>query len=436
MSLPASAPATQTRVPYDEAPVNRLVIIVTIAALGGIFVDGYILGVIGGASVPATDELGLSLLGSGLIAASALIGIFVSGLFFGRVADRFGRKRVFFWNLVGFTVVSVLQLFVVGTWDLVALRLLLGLLIGVEYAVGTSLLAEFTPVKKRSLLLGAIGPFWFVGFIAAFVVSHFWDPASWRWLLASSAIPAIIVLVIRISIPESPRWLQGQGRTAEAEAIVARHWGPGVTLPSTVQVQPRTSLREFFVKNDWRRVFYAGFFWFCQVGPLFAIFTFITPTLASLGFGSGFGLDLLMNAFQLAGAAFGLWLLHLMSRRGFVIWTFAILAALLVVLGVWSDQPPALKLVVFSAFVFIIVASNSIQYVYPPEMFSTQFRSTGVGFAAAFSRVGAAGAVYLFPLLLDSFGASATLLVMAAFPLAGLIASLLWAPETKTSVLT
>ncbi|PRI10657.1 MFS transporter [Leucobacter massiliensis] len=417
--------------PYDEAPVNRMVVIVTIAALGGIFVDGYILGVIGGAVGPASEELGLSLLGSGLIAASALIGIFISGLFFGRVADRFGRKRVFFWNLVGFVIVSILQLFVVGTWDLVAYRLLIGLLIGVEYAVGTSLLAEFTPVKKRSLLLGMIAPFWFVGFISAFVVSHFWDPAAWRWLLATSAIPAVLVLIVRVTIPESPRWLQSRGRIAEAEQVVRKHWGAEYGLPSIVKTETSSSLREFFTQNDWRRIVYSGLFWLCQVGPLFAIFTFITPVLDSLGFGGTFGFDLLVNAFQLAGAAFGIWLLAVMSRRGFVIWTFAVLAAMLVYLGLWADQPPVLKLVVFGAFVFVIVASNTIQYVYPPEMFETHYRSTGVGFAAAISRIGAAGATYLFPLALDSLGVSTTLLLMAAFSLVGLLASIAWAPETK-----
>ena len=85
--------------------------------------------------------------------------------------------------------------------------------------------------------------------------------------------------------------------------------------------------------------------------------------------------------------------------------------------------------------VLIITASNSIQYVYPPEMFTTRFRSTGVGYAAAFSRVGAAGATYLFPVTLEHLGVSSTLLIAAIFPLVGFIASLFWAPETKYSAL-
>ncbi|WP_029088261.1 MFS transporter [Brevibacterium album] len=416
----------------EDAPVNRLVVLVAIGAFGGIFVDGYILGVIGGAVGPAGEELGLSALDQGLIAASALIGIFVSGMFFGRIADRFGRKRVFFWNLVGFVVVSLAQLFVVGTWDLVALRLLLGLLIGVEYAVGTALLAEFTPRLKRSVFLGSIAPFWFVGFIAAFVVAHFWPADQWRLLLATSAVPAFITLLIRFAIPESPRWLQSRGRDAEAQEIVTRHFGEQYALPEVVGgTDEETSLRSFFRDNDWRRVLYSGLFWFCQVGPLFAIFTFIGPVLDSLGLGGGFSADLVMNGLQLAGAAVGLWLLWALPRRTFVISTFAVITALLLYLGLWPDQPLMLTLVVFGAFVLIITASNSIQYVYPPEMFPTRYRSTGVGFAAAISRVGAASATYLFPFTLETMGVTTTLLIAAVFPAVGLAASFLWAPETK-----
>lgn len=415
----------------DDAPMNKMIWLVAITAFGGIFVDGYILGVIGTAIGPAAQELSLTPLGQGLIASSALIGIFIAGPFFGGIADRFGRKRVFFWNLVGFTAVSFAQLFVVGTWDLFALRLLLGMLIGVEYAVGTALLAEFTPKLKRSVLLGSISLFWFAGFVAAFVVGHFWEPSAWRWLLASSAIPALITLLLRLRVPESPRWLQSQGRDEEAQAIITRHWGADFTLPDIPLSKERTTLATFFRENDWRRILYSGLFWFCQVGPLFAIFTFITPVLDSLGVNNGFSTDLVMNGVQMLGAVLGLWLLYKLTRRFFVISTFGATLFFLLLLGLWPNMAPMPALIIFGAFVLIITASNNIQYVYPPEMYETRFRSTGVGMAAAISRVGAAGATYLFPLTLSSLGVSATLIIAAAFPLVGLITSIMWAPETK-----
>ncbi|CAM3066681.1 Sugar transporter [Paracoccus aminovorans] len=80
---------------------------------------------------------------------------------------------------------------------------------------------------------------------------------------------------------------------------------------------------------------------------------------------------------------------------------------------------------------FVAPAANNIEYVYPAEIFETRLRSTGVGFSAAFSRISAATAVYLLPTSLEMFGASKTMIVMALFPLIGLIFSILWAPETK-----
>src|SRR5690625_2635268 len=88
------------KTPIDEAPLNRITIMATIAVFGGIFLDGHILGVIGHAVAPAATELALSPIVTGLIAASALIGIFIGGSIFGRFADRFGRKKVFFWSLM------------------------------------------------------------------------------------------------------------------------------------------------------------------------------------------------------------------------------------------------------------------------------------------------------------------------------------------------
>lgn len=84
---------------------------------------------------------------------------------------------------------------------------------------------------------------------------------------------------------------------------------------------------------------------------------------------------------------------------------------------------------------FIGPAINNIQFVYPPEIFDTHVRATGIGFSAAFSRISAAGVTYLLPSLLQAFGFSATLIMMALFPLLGLLVTVAWAPETKGKAL-
>lgn len=138
---------------------------------------------------------------------------------------------------------------------------------------------------------------------------------------------------------------------------------------------------------------------------------------------------------QILGAVFGLWLLHWLTRRSFVISTFAIMFVLLLGLGLLPDAPTWLVVSLFAGYMFIAPAANNMQFVYPSEIFETRIRSTGVGFAAAFSRISVAAATYLLPVAMQEYGVSATLLIMAAFPLVGLVVSLVWAPETKRAQL-
>lgn len=419
----------------DDAPLKPIHILAAAAVLGGAVLDGYVLGIVGPALHLAKGELALSALSQGLIAASALIGVFIGGLIFGSLADRFGRKPVFSWNLISFVVLSLLQYFVQEVWQLVVLRLALGLAIGVEYAVGTSVLAEFSRRKGRGVLLGSFSVGWQVGFTLAFIVGTFYDGTDWRLLLATSAIPAIITFILRMGLPETPMWLKARGRDAEARRVVDRHFGPEFAIPDVRIEETHASPKELFVGPNKMQHLYSGLFWFCQVGPFFAIFTFIGPVFDALGIQDETTVNMSLNALQILGAVFGLFLLYWLSRRSFVISTFAIMFAALLAIGLLQSPPLWLLVSLFGLYMFIAPAANNIEYVYPAEIFDTRLRSTGVGFSAAFSRISAAAAVYLLPFALEKFGASASMLIMAIFPFAGLVLSILWAPETKRKVL-
>lgn len=180
-----------------------------------------------------------------------------------------------------------------------------------------------------------------------------------------------------------------------------------------------------------RRSIYAGLFWAAQVGPLFAIFTFITPVLDGIGLPPGSARDVLMNVFQLAGAVAFIWIVGASKRRSFVIITFAVMLGCLLVLGLFQTAPLLVLVIAIGIFLAIAAGASNLQFVYPSEMFETRLRSTGVGFAASMSRIGGALATYLLPVAMAAFGTSAALLLLAVFPLAGLLASMAWAPETK-----
>lgn len=431
---------TATQVQYsprtlDGAKWNKLHTLAAFCTLGGTALDGYILGVVGGSISAATKEMAYTPVSQGLIGASALIGIFIGGIFLGRAADRWGRRVVFRWNLIAFVVLSLLQLFAFSTLDLAVYRILIGVAIGVEYAVGAALLTEFLPARKRGYFLAALQATWFLGFVGANFVALAWADVNWRVVLASSAIPAIVIAIARMRLPESPRWLVSQGRDAEARVIIDRHFPQGTELP-VVEHQPKSAkLSELFSPQNRKITAYAGIFWACQVGPLFAIFTFITPVLNELGLPDGFSRDFIMNMLQFAGAVVFIWVLVATRRRSFAIWTFAITLVALLVLGVFPSAPLFVLATATGVYLFVASGASNLQFVYPSEMFPTRLRTSGVGFSAAMSRLGAALATYLMPILIAGVGINASLLLLAVFPLVGLIASVLLAPETAKRTL-
>src|SRR5690606_33409396 len=133
---------------------------------------------------------------------------------------------------------------------------------------------------------------------------------SWRWALASSAVPALVILLLRLGMPESPIWLASKGRTEEAEAIVHKHIGPEYTLPEQQADRPRSDYRRIFRAGYGRRTFFVSAFWFAQVLPTFAIYTFQPEILSGFGVEDGALGTVLISLFFLVGVLPAVWLVQ------------------------------------------------------------------------------------------------------------------------------
>src|SRR4051812_1591625 len=200
----------------------------TLAPAWGEGVGGYDLGVLSVVLPLIATSMHISPLWAGLIGASSLIGIFLGSPIVGYLTDRFGRRRPFLIDIVAFVILGLLQGVVTEPWQLFVVRLLLGVAIGAEYAIGAAMLAEFAPTRGRGRRLSKLLVFWYAGYLVSVVTAYaLVDLAgwSWRWVLVTSAVPALVVLALRIGLPESPRWLVHQGRVDEARAVVDRHLG-------------------------------------------------------------------------------------------------------------------------------------------------------------------------------------------------------------------
>ena len=210
--------------------VTYVFLITIIAALGGLLF-GYDTGVINGAIGPLKVHFNLGPEQEGWAMGCALLGCALGAAGAGAISDRFGRKKVlilaavlFFASAIGTAVPTTLTMFIL-------FRLLAGLAIGAASISSPLYIAEITPARIRGrmvsinqfAIVSGISVVFFVNYFIALQGDQLWNQEQgWRWMFASGAIPALVLLVLLFLVPESPRWLTKQGRENQALEILTR----------------------------------------------------------------------------------------------------------------------------------------------------------------------------------------------------------------------
>ncbi|MBV9141547.1 MAG: MFS transporter [Pseudonocardiales bacterium] len=422
------AQATKSTKQYvDKGFLRQL----TLATAWGEGLDGFDLGLLSVVLVPLSKAFGISPLWAGLIGASSLIGIFFGAPIGGVLTDRFGRKQLFLIDICLFVVFGVLQAFVTESWQLFVVRLLLGIAIGAEYSIGSSMLSEFVPARGRGRRVSYMIVFWYGGYLVSVAAAYGlldglgW---SWRWTLITSAVPALVVLGLRIGLPESPRWLMLHGRTDDARAIIDRYLGGEKHMAEAnydLDTTNEAGWRQLFARGMRSRIFFASTFYICVVTPYFAIATFAPEVFGSLT-------SIFLNGFAFIGAIVGMLTIEFIGRRKQLIGPFWVMTVALLVLGLglWAGAPPTVLVGAIAVFAFLNAVTGNLTAVYPVEVFPTDVRATGVGIANAFSRIGAAVGTFLLPVGIAAIGLPWCMVAGAAMCVIGAGVSQLYAPET------
>jgi putative MFS transporter len=302
--------------------------------------------------------------------------------------------------------------------------------------VSKALLTEFTPRSFRGRILSLLSVAWASGYTCAYFVGYaLIDVGSdpWRWMLLTSAAPCLLILPMRITMPESPLWLADHGYPERAARVVRDKLGPRVMPPLKSPPAPRDRGRwRQLASPTWRRHTLVGCAFFtCLVIPYFAVGTFVARVLAALHVkGGGVG-GLVYNLSLLIGAVVGLIIVDRISRRRFLIGSFAVSAASLLAFVVWDEVSPSLTLLLFAILAGVLSAASDLVYVYLPELFPTDLRASGIGLAVAASRVGSAVSTFLLPVVVAAFGVRVALGACMAVLVIGGIVCQLWAPETR-----
>ena len=189
---------------------------------------------------------------SAVILLSAGIGAIFGAVFYGRLADAIGRRKVFMATVINFSVATgILALTPDGAWLFLAFfRFLVGFGVGGLYCVDLPLVQEFVPASKRGSISGLVTAAIPIGLLLGSFLGAFLAPVlGWRGLFATGLIPGLLTLRIRAWVPESPRWLVDQGRREEARKSLA--WALEVSpeslpLPPVTEPTPRPGFRDLF----------------------------------------------------------------------------------------------------------------------------------------------------------------------------------------------
>jgi MFS family permease len=237
----------------DRLPWSRFHTLVVVALGVTWILDGLEVTLAGtvAAALKASPVLQFSNVDVGFAAAAYLAGAVSGALFFGWLTDRLGRKKLFFITLAVYLVATAATAFSWNLWSFVLFRFLTGAGIGGEYAAINSTIQELIPARVRGWTdLVINGSFWIGAALGALGAIVLLDPAvldpeyGWRLAFLIGAVLALVIFLMRLWLPESPRWLMTHGREIEAEQVVAdierRVYGAAPIPPADL---PRVRLR-------------------------------------------------------------------------------------------------------------------------------------------------------------------------------------------------
>jgi MFS transporter, SHS family, lactate transporter len=150
----------------------------------------------------------------------------IGALFFGRLADRFGRKPTLMWNILAYSVLELASGFAPSMTALLIMRALFGVAMGGEWGIGSALTMETIPPSARGFVSGLLQAGYPSGyFLASLAVYLFYDRLGWRYMFALGVIPAFLVYFIRRGIDESPAWTERiHSPRAGLLGVLRREW--------------------------------------------------------------------------------------------------------------------------------------------------------------------------------------------------------------------
>ena len=427
----------------NEAPRSKFHRRTVLVSGVGFFTDAYDLFVISTVATLVATQWRLSTLQTSWVTGSAILGACFGAFIFGRLADVFGRKKVYT-IVAGIMIVGALASAVApGFIWLVIARFVLGLGIGGDYPVSAVLMSEYSNRKDRGRLVGMVFSMQALGLIVGPLVglvllsSGINHELTWRIMLGLGAIPAAGVIYLRAKMPESPRFKsQVQGKADQAGQDIASYSAGVVEAPiGPDQMTQRLGLGEFLrnrrmlllligTAGSWFLFDYAYYGNTLSLPAILkevdATATLETKLLWTLG---------IFVVFAVPGYVVAVMTMDRIGHRRLQFIGFAVMAGAFLTLAGFAHLTtmvvPFLTIFGLSYF-FVEFGPNMTTFVLPSEVFPVSMRTTGHGIAAGIGKLGAFVGVFLVPQLQKHYGlrgmlAIAGIAAILGFALTGIL---------------
>ena len=425
----------------DRLPIGAMHRKVVVAIGFGLFFEMYEVFLSSTISTTLKAQYDLNGLALKLLLASSFLGMFIGAAALGGLADRIGRRRAFLFNLIWFSLWTLVGAFSPSPLFLVVTRFLAGVGVGAEYPVADAYLSDVLPKSHRGRLAAWAYTCSFVavpvlGFLSLGLTQHsVFGIAGWRLLLVIGSVGAAVVMLMRRGLPESPRWLAGVGRADEARAALREFQTNPESVPAAAKPEP-DSVRPAAgtVTNPLQRLSVSPYRQ--RLGMLAVFHAF--QSFGYYGFGTLAALVLVSRGYDVAssllftslsyigypvGSALSIPLLKRFERKYLVITTIAAMAAF----GLLFATVHSTVLIV--AFGFLTTATSNVfsnvYHVYQAEIFPTDVRATAVGWTYSLSRLSSGALPFILIPVLDNYGAPAMFTVVLV-ALAIVIAVVAW----------
>jgi MFS family permease len=360
------------------------------------------------ATLTKEETLGITTFQAGLMATVYLAGEVVGALFFGSLADRLGRKKLFIITLAVYLIGSGLTAFTLGNGVgslvfLYATRFIAGMGIGGEYAAINSAIDELIPARFRGRVdIMVMGTYWagaLIGTLGTYIFLNQLDPGiAWRVAFLLGPVLGLVIILVRRNLPESPRWQVMHGHEAEAEQTIAyieheaetggRHLPP-VPDEKSVEISPTEQIGYFALarvlfKEYPQRAIYGATLMITQSFLYNSIFFTYTIVLTTF-----YGVDekkapLFLIAFAVGNLAGPFLLGHLfdtVGRKKMISGTYILAGALLAVTAFLfrADALTATtQTVAWCAIFFFASAGASSAYLTVSEIFPQEVRAKAI----------------------------------------------------------